>query len=66
MIYLSAKAAKYLGREQTKNLEKYNTPICQELAMYGAGFPAGVVISEGERAAIYRSLLTNKCPVLGV
>lgn len=66
MIYLSAKAAKYLGREQTKNLEKYNTPICQELAMYGAGFPAGVVISEGERAAVYRSLLTSKCPVLGV
>lgn len=66
MIYLSAGAAKYLGADSIKALEQLRIPVCRGLEMDGIGISADVVISEGGSAAVYQSLLTRKCPVLGV
>ena len=66
MIYLSAEAAEYLGTDSIRDLERYRIPVCRGLAMDGIGISADVVISEGGNAAVYQSLLTRKCPVLGV
>ena len=66
MIYLSAKAAGFLGHNAVKQLEHLDTPICLELTAAGISIDAAEVIEEGGSAAICMSLLTHKCHVLNV
>ena len=65
-IYLSSKAAKFLGQDALKQLEHLSTPVCLELATDITDYNADEIIKEGGKATICRSLLTHKCRVLDV
>ena len=66
MIYIQAAAAELLGAGKVKLLEQCNAPICRELSAEDKRIPTDTVKGAGGNAALYSSLLTAKCNVLGV
>ncbi len=66
MIFVSAGAAKQLGETDMKQLESRGIPICRGLEMDEKGLSTVSIADVGGSAAVYQSLMTRKCPVLGV
>ena len=66
MIYLSGRAAEKLGDGKLKELEELGIPICLGMQSEGKELPGVMVVNEAGSAAVYHSLLSRHCDVLGV
>ncbi len=66
MIYLSAAAADAFTPEEMDALEDSGLPVCREIQWRECSPETDMVVRTGGKAAIFRSFMNDRSPVLGV
>ena len=66
LVYLSSAAAEEFSKEEIDTLERSGIALCRELEWDGCSPETDMVVRTGGKAAVFRSFMNHKSPVLGV